>query len=220
VTGRTEPTGTHPATLRNHWYWRPGWRPGRHFYTWHLTFDHADELHHLVDAYQCRLAGLPELDPIPRPWLHLTMQGLGFLDQVTEQDAHRIASAATTRLARLPAPDLTFHQLTVRPEAITLPPEPADPIHRIRAAIRASIAEVWGPDHVPEPTHGYQPHVSLAYVNTDGPAAPVLAAVADLPTTPARVRIHEASLIILNRDQRMYQWRTFTTAPLADSPPD
>src|SRR5262249_45337699 len=35
VTGRPEPTDTHPATLRNHWYWRPGWRPGRHFYTWH-----------------------------------------------------------------------------------------------------------------------------------------------------------------------------------------
>src|SRR5262249_10136598 len=127
VTGRPEPTGTRPATLRNHWYWRPGWRPGRHFYTWHLTFDHADELHHLVDAYQRRLAGLPELDLIPRPWLHLTMQGLGFLDQVTAQNAHRIAHAPAALLAGLPAPDLTFPQLAVPAQALTPPQAPSSP---------------------------------------------------------------------------------------------
>ncbi|MEU2666010.1 hypothetical protein [Micromonospora sp. AMSO12t] len=22
-------------TLTEHWYWRPGWHTGRHFYTWH-----------------------------------------------------------------------------------------------------------------------------------------------------------------------------------------
>src|SRR5262249_4986867 len=110
VTSRAEPTDTHPTTMRNHWYWRPGWRPGRHFYTWHLTFDHAHDLHALVDTYQRRLADLPGLDLIPRPWLHLTLQGVGFVDEVTEQDARRIAQAAAAHLATLPAPELTFHQ--------------------------------------------------------------------------------------------------------------
>jgi hypothetical protein len=24
--------------MRRHWWWRPGWRPGRRLYAWHLTF--------------------------------------------------------------------------------------------------------------------------------------------------------------------------------------
>ena len=31
---------TQPVTaVRNHWYWRPGWRAGRHFYACHITLD-------------------------------------------------------------------------------------------------------------------------------------------------------------------------------------
>jgi hypothetical protein len=43
-------------TMRDYWWWRPGWRVGRQMYTWHFTFDGQDELHALVDAYQERLA--------------------------------------------------------------------------------------------------------------------------------------------------------------------
>ena len=33
------------TTVRNHWWWRPGWRAGRHFYACHLTLnDQPDDL--------------------------------------------------------------------------------------------------------------------------------------------------------------------------------
>src|SRR6202035_5627646 len=70
--------------MRDHWWWRPGWRPGRRMYAWHFTFDGETALHELVDVYQQRLAGLPGLDPIPRQWLHLTTQGIGFTDEVPD----------------------------------------------------------------------------------------------------------------------------------------
>ncbi|HEX6074570.1 MAG TPA: hypothetical protein VFZ32_04810 [Micromonosporaceae bacterium] len=75
-----EPTDTVEG-LRNHWWWRPGWREGRHFYACHLTFDNAPDLHRLADRYQQALRPFAGLDLIPRRWLHLTMQGIGFTDE-------------------------------------------------------------------------------------------------------------------------------------------
>lgn len=33
----------HPGPTENHWYWRPGWGPGRRMYTFHLTWEQAPD---------------------------------------------------------------------------------------------------------------------------------------------------------------------------------
>jgi len=44
--------------MRPHWWWRPGWAPGRRLHAWHLTFgdqtvSHGQAaLHRVVGAYQ------------------------------------------------------------------------------------------------------------------------------------------------------------------------
>lgn len=207
--------------VRDHWWWRPGWRVGRRFYTWHLTFAGQDELHALVAAYQAQLAGLPGLDLIPPEWLHLTMQGVGFTDEVSDQDVAAIAEAARRRLAQLPPARLTFHRAVIRPsgEAIALPPAPVEAVRTIRFAIRDAIAEVWGKDGVPEPAEGFQPHVSMAYVNAPGLAAPMYAALDRANVEPATVTVNHAALIILGRDDRLYQWSDHAAAPLSCDPP-
>jgi len=88
--------------MRDHWWWRPGWRPGRRMYTWHFTFDGQEALHKLVDAYQARLAGLPGLDPIPHQWLHLTTQGIGFTDEVPDAELDAILQESRRRLGGAP----------------------------------------------------------------------------------------------------------------------
>jgi hypothetical protein len=66
--------------MRRHWWWRPGWRPGRRLYAWHLTLRDQTvsqgqaDLRQVVGAYQARLAGLAGLDLVPAEWLHLTVQ--------------------------------------------------------------------------------------------------------------------------------------------------
>ena len=70
----------HATEMRDHWWWRPGWKVGRRFWTWHYTFETCPALHELVAAYQGLLEELPTLDLIPQRWLHLTVQGLGFVD--------------------------------------------------------------------------------------------------------------------------------------------
>jgi hypothetical protein len=38
--------------MRNHWWWRPGWRVGRRMCTWHATFEGHPALHGLAERYQ------------------------------------------------------------------------------------------------------------------------------------------------------------------------
>lgn len=197
--------------LADHWWWRPGWRQGRRFYTWHLTFQRAAAVHELAAAYRTALGPVPGLDLVPDQWLHLTMQGLGFTDQIPDRDVDAIAAASGKRLATLEPFDLTLHRPTVTPEAIRWDPDSTGPA-AVRDAIRAAIGEVW--PHVPEPADGFTAHVTIAYSNTRAPAAPVQAALDRVQAPPVTARIQTADLIVLNRDNRMYEWETSASVPL------
>jgi hypothetical protein len=53
-------------------------------------------------------------------------------------------------------------------------------------------------------------------VNQSGPAEPIAVALAQDPVPRATVEIQHASLIDLDRDNRRYEWREQTTAPLSE----
>lgn len=201
-----------PEIMRNHWWWRPGWSVGKRFYTWHLTFEGQDDVHRLAAAYRDGLADVDGLTLIPDRWLHLTMQGVGFVEDVSDKTAHEVATAAGTRLRKVPAFDLTIGPGVLDPEAILLNVQPDNPVRAVRGAIRAGIADVLG--EVPERADGFTPHVSVAYSAGDGPAAPIAAALDGLDVPPATARITSAELIVLHRDNLMYEWETFAQVPL------
>jgi 2'-5' RNA ligase len=205
--------------MRDHWWWRPGWRAGRSFYTWHLTFDDQPAVHRLAADYAPVLGDLSTLDPVPLRWLHLTMQGVGFTDTVDRADIDAIVHAAQKRCAELAPFTVTLGPARVDPEAVKLPVQPAEPVIALRAAIRAAIADVWGPDRVPEDADVFRPHVSLAYSNTAGPAQPIVERLTARPVTSAEIIIRRAALIDLNRDHRAYEWADIATADLAAPTP-
>ncbi|MBK3567049.1 2'-5' RNA ligase family protein [Streptomyces sp. MBT62] len=199
--------------MRNHWWWRPGWSVGRRFYTWHLTFEGQDDVHRLAAEYRSALAPLGDtLTPIPDQWLHLTMQGIGFVGETKEQDVHTIVDAAQTRLASIPAFDVQIGPAVLDPEAVLLRVHPDGPVRAIRNAIRDSIGDVLG--EVPEKAEGFTPHVSVAYSAGDGPVEPIGQILTGLDVTPARARISRAELIVIHRDNQMYEWETFANVPL------
>jgi len=204
----------HARALRDHWWWRPGWREGRRFYTWHLTFEGQQEVEELAAGYRSALDGLP-VDVVPARWLHLTMQGLGFADEVEDADVERIVAAAHERLALLAPFQVRLGDVRVDPEAVLLAVTPEQPVTAVRGQLRAAIADVWGRDHVPEEAEGFRPHVSLGYVNVAGPAAGLVDAVRRAPALSARATITAASLIVLHRDHRMYEWEPFASVPLS-----
>lgn len=199
--------------MRNHWWWRPGWSVGRRFYTWHLTFEGQSDVQRLAAEYRAALAPLGDaLTPIPDPWLHLTMQGIGFVGEAKESDVEAIIAAAGQRLAHVPAFDVEIGPAVLDPEAILLHVHPDGPVRAVRDAIRAAIGDVL--DEVPEKAEGFTPHVSVAYSASDGPAAPVAQVLDGLNLVPARARISSAELIVLHRDNQMYEWEPYAAVPL------
>lgn len=200
---------THTETVQSHWWWRPGWHQGRRFYTWHLTFEGQHDFHQLVTEYQAQLADVPGVDLVPLEWLHLTIQGVGFTDEVSDADLDQVVTFVRRQLANLPSGlRVTFNRALVRNEAVALPPSPLEEVTEVRTAIREALADVWGVEHVPEPVTGFQPHVSLAYLDTNGPSTPFIEAIEKVRPQPVTIGASEAALIILNRDDRMYKWQT------------
>jgi hypothetical protein len=175
-------------------------------YTWHFTFDGQTALHELVDAYQERLAGLPGLDPIPRQWLHLTTQGIGFTDEVPDADIEAIIEASQERLADAPRAAVRMGPAVVDPEVVRLEVRPVDVLTPVRGALRDAIAVVRGAEQLCE-SDDWTPHVSVAYSNADGPMEPYLK-VLDPPMESVSVEITDVQLIILERDTHLYQWQT------------
>jgi 2'-5' RNA ligase len=205
----TDPT----SRMIDHWWWRPGWSGGRQFYTWHLTFEDAPDVVRLVREYNAHL-DLPGLDIVPDRWLHLTMQGIGFVGEVDQADVDKIVAAAGTRLSTLAPFNVALGPTVVDPEVVRLEVNPTEPVARLRMTLRAAIAEVWGSEHVPDDEDDFTPHVSPAYSNRNGDMRPILAAASAVTPQPGEATISHADLILLNRDHRQYQWTTYARVAL------
>jgi hypothetical protein len=82
----------------------------------------------------------------------------------------------------------------------------------MRDAIRLAIADVRGPQRVPDGP-AWSPHVSIAYGSADGPADAFEAAL-DGEDTVAAVTVNAVTLIRLGRDQHGYEWETLASVPL------
>jgi 2'-5' RNA ligase len=142
------------------------------------------------------------------------MQGIGFVHDVETEEADAIVAAARDRCAGIAPFKLTIGTPHVDPESIQIAVDPVEPVSHVRAAIRAAIADVWGADRVPEPAEPYNPHLSLAYTNSEGPAAPLIQALSSAPDLPASAMIDSCQLIVLNRDEGMYVWKPYATIRL------
>ncbi|MGW4958238.1 2'-5' RNA ligase family protein [Nonomuraea sp. NPDC004186] len=182
-------------------------------YTFHTTFQDQPALHRLVAAYQTPLSALDGLDLIPHQWLHLTMQGVGFTDEVTDTDISAIIDAATARLASTAPVELTFTRPVTDPEALQFHVQPAEQIRLIRRTVRQAIADVWGPERVPD-SEQWTPHVSISYSNSDGPIEPYAKAIDSVLADPVTITIGRIQLIVLDRDERLYRWTTKASIPL------
>jgi hypothetical protein len=118
-------------SMRDHWWWQPGWRVGRSLYTWHVTFNDQPAVHQLAADYAPVLNDLPTLDPVPVRWLHLTMQGIGFTDEVDRADVDAITDAARDRCAAIA--DVWGDRTTCRRTPTTFAPRLPGILQRTRS---------------------------------------------------------------------------------------
>lgn len=183
-------------------------------YTFHVTFEDQPAVQELAAETRQRLAGLDGLDLVPGRWLHLTTQGVGFTDEVSDADLAAITSAARARLAGLAPVGVTLASPRVASEGIACWLGPDGALTPARDALREAIGDVWGPERVPE-SQEWSPHVSIAYASADGPGEAFEAVLEGLGG--ASVTVRAMDLIRLGRDQRVYEWETVMRLPLGGS---
>jgi 2'-5' RNA ligase len=203
--------GALPERLADHWWQRPGRRPGRLQYHWHILFHSQPAVHELAAAGQRKLAGLAGLDLVPLQWLHLTTFTLGFADQVPRQAVEAMVATATQLLADTEPITVSLGRVFYHPEAITLLVEPADSLEPVLSAVQIAAREA-GCDGRPA-TDPWRPHISIAYSNGSGPAALVIEALG-LKVPPTEITIRSVSLVAQAQVGHSWQWQPVAEVPL------
>jgi 2'-5' RNA ligase len=193
-------------TLTDHWWWRPGWRPDRQYYTWFILFESDARLIDLVDECQ-RSLKLPYLDLIPPDGLHMTVQGVAFADEVSDAEVAELGARARVACANLASFTLTVGPLAGYSGGVFLRAAPWAPLRHLRARLRNAIATVLGDDRVPDEPSRFQPHISVGYCHAAVPAGELVEKVRHLRTLPTiEVTVDSIHLIEQRRDGHAYKW--------------
>ena len=200
-----------PAELSSHWWQRPGRRPGREQYHWHLLFHDQPAVRGLAAAARERLAGFAELDAVPAPWLHLTTYLVGFVDEVPAERVEAMVAEARRLLAGVAPVPVRLGRVLYHPEAVMLAVEPWGVLDPVLDAVRTAAALAGCEGHTD--TDPWVPHVSVAYSNRQAPAAPVIEALGTrLPEV--EVTLRSASLVAQTQVGHSWQWRPVAEVPL------
>jgi hypothetical protein len=205
-------------TVVNHWTELPRWPRGRALYSCYLTFANYPELHQLIGAYQTILADLPNVDMILPEWRHMTIQGVAFTDELTSHEMHQMEARVRENLATVPSPTVWTRPGVLATDSVYLPVSPVEPLAAIRDAVRSAILAVIDESRLynlpGQETGEFSPHISVAYVNADGPATPFHERLATVNPEPVALQITHASLIALRKDDHKWAWTEEVKVPL------
>jgi 2'-5' RNA ligase len=199
---------------RDHWWWRPGWRKGRSFYTWHITFSSSEPIRQIVSLYAPVISRVSTLDPVGVDGIHLTLQGIGFTDEVSNADIKRIVASTLSRCAQLEPIKARIDEPRIDEEAVHMNVHPVEQIAHVKLALRNGIGDVWGHENIPETMDDFRPHITLAYSNGIAPIERIDTAIKECSLPVADVLISAVSLIDLNRDRGRYEWTQVATVTL------
>lgn len=169
----------------------------------------------MVRTCQARLAGVPGLDLVPERWLHMTTQIVGFADEISDAEVKDLAGAASERLRHLAPVPVTFGRTLFHPEAVMLRAQPLRSLAPVRETVHEAGVQVLGAVRAGM-AGDWTPHVTVAYSNGDGPAAPVIQA-AGRSAGRCDIVVAEVHLVAQERDGHRYQWETVAAVRLGDA---
>lgn len=198
--------------LKNHWE-RRDWNAGRRAYYWYLTFEENSSLEALTQNCQ-RAIDSSYFDLTPSHESHMTIERIGFENEVTEDEARAIGEFAEQECSRLSPFTVAIGPLAGSAGAVRFSATPWGPIVLLRDALRAAALSVL--PFVQFEEGPFRPHVGIAYCNASIPAGPVVRAVEalrDLP--PVSVAVRSVSLVLLQRQERAWRWSTIRSIPLS-----
>ena len=201
------------TSLVDHWRWRPDWQAERPCLMWYLTFEDQPDLADLALRSHERLRPLATVDLIPVPWLHLTLDEVGFVDTVGPEDVHRVVESVRAVIADWRSGPIHLGPVTTMEDAVVLEATSAADLDELCGRLRTATSAVLdrGVGYEPMPFWG---HVSLAYINQVCDAASVLAPLAALAEETLTVGVPHLTLAAVTRRDRHYQWSVRASLPL------
>ncbi|MGY0230214.1 2'-5' RNA ligase family protein [Longispora urticae] len=205
-------------TVVNHWTELPHWSPRRALFSCYITFADDRRLHQVIDTYQTALRDIPNLDLILPQWRHMTIQGVTFTDELTAEEMTSITAAVREQLGSVPPAVVHTEPEVLATDSVYIPVGPVGSLAAIRDAVRAGVFSVIDESRLyalPGQESGeFEPHVSVAYVNADGPAQPYKDRLAALSVPPVELTITHASMLALTKDDHKWSWTNEVRLPL------
>src|SRR4051812_47631942 len=164
--------------LGNHWSWRPEWGVDRPCLMWYLSFENQPGLWHHAERIQERLAGVRAVDPVPTPWLHLTVHDVGFVDETPPDRVEDLVQLARSATDGWRPSTLHLGPVFAMGTALVLRAGPEDRLgdlrDRLRACTAGGIDSGRGGGRRPSPPQG-----GVGYTTAGGGAAGVREPTAD-----------------------------------------
>lgn len=205
--GGWKATSMSPQPLVSHWEWRPDWTAERPHRWWYATFERDATVQHLALQAQEALHPDAPVDPIPLPWLHLSLAEVGYVGDVPTDTARQHARAAQQELAGIGPVTLTIGPVSTMPGAIVFDvqaPQLDDVHDRLMSTLGHTCAQL----AVQRP---FAPHISVAYVHRSCTTDDVFDRAATtsphcLPDSTASTDISEITLVDVVRDLQHYRW--------------
>jgi 2'-5' RNA ligase len=204
------------ASFKSHWWWRPGWKLGRRMYTFFLTFDEIPEIAQRITSHYASALAVPMLDRIPPEWLHLTFQGVGFIDEVPDNEIATLVKELRQRCLSTSPLRIALERPVVAEEGVVSKVYPLDELRKLRRTVRTVLTEVRDPSKL-DGGDAFTPHLTLAYSNSTGSTAQTVQDLDRLPDLPVEISFNKLQLISLGRDRQMYEWEVVANVPLAES---
>lgn len=199
-------------TLRNHWMWRPGWRPDRACLWWYLTFGDQAEVVGLSERFGAAMRDCDPVDVVLPRWLHLTLREVGYVEEVCSEEVEVTVQTARARLADVAPFELELGPVACLPGAVVMEARPAALVEQLRSCLPGRGPRTEKEEHGPSPTV-LVPHVSVAYVNRDCSEALVMDGVPG-DVHPVRVQVERVVLAVVTRHSRRYDWTVLADVAL------
>jgi hypothetical protein len=204
------PDGLDPSDeLHSHWQVIAGWPSDRPLYACYATATDQPELRAYIADFQRELGHLPGLDPIRPEWLHMTMQGIRFVDQVDQALIADLTGRLDEALAGIEPVPVVVERPIVTGDSTLMPVRPVAPVAAVRDEIRRVLHQA--PEAadlfvLPGQDGAFDPHFSIAYANRAFPARDVSAALARCARDPLEITLRTVSMLTLIRREPRYHW--------------
>jgi 2'-5' RNA ligase len=191
--------------LRDHWQWRPDWATDRPCLLWYLSFPRDAALWRLAGRVHARLHGVPTVDAVPLRWLHLTLDDVGFVDQLSAGQIEAVVESGLSAADGWKVPPVTLGPVATMEDALVLRASPEAELGELRDRLRDSTETVLGPEAA-SGLKDFRPHVTLAYSNDDCDQRMVMEPLGTVSSDQVVVAPPQLTLAEVTRRNRHYQW--------------